>query len=125
MFVKTSGAATPSTTGPRTRSPPSPPPAPNAGASRQGTEDRSQGSEVRNFSRSSRRPTDHGPRTTDHGPRTTDPGPRTTDHGMRALRHRAFGPPAEVLRLDDTPTPQPGPLELRVPHNNRGLSPSH
>ncbi|HLT45672.1 MAG TPA: zinc-dependent alcohol dehydrogenase family protein [Rubricoccaceae bacterium] len=41
---------------------------------------------------------------------------------MRALRHHAFGPPAEVLRLDDVPMPEPGPGEVRVRLTHRGIN---
>lgn len=43
---------------------------------------------------------------------------------MRALRFHAFGDPADVLRLDDVPRPEPGPGEVRVRLTHRGLNPA-
>ncbi len=43
---------------------------------------------------------------------------------MRALRYHTFGPPAEVLRLDDVPAPQPGPGEVRVRLTHRTINPA-
>lgn len=43
---------------------------------------------------------------------------------MRSLRFHAFGKPADVLRLDDIPTPEPGPGEVRVRITHRSLNPA-
>jgi NADPH:quinone reductase-like Zn-dependent oxidoreductase len=43
---------------------------------------------------------------------------------MRVLRYHAFGKPADVLRLDDVPTPEPGPGEVRVRLTHRSLNPA-
>ncbi|MDX1419929.1 MAG: zinc-dependent alcohol dehydrogenase family protein [Rubricoccaceae bacterium] len=43
---------------------------------------------------------------------------------MRALRHHAFGAPADVLQLDDVPIPEPGPGEVRVRLTHRGINPA-
>src|SRR5690554_820190 len=43
---------------------------------------------------------------------------------MRALRYHAFGKPADVLRLDDVPTPEPGPGEVRVRLTHRPINPA-
>ena len=43
---------------------------------------------------------------------------------MRALRFHRHGPPAEVLRLDDVPTPEPGPGQVRVRLTHRSLNPA-
>jgi NADPH:quinone reductase-like Zn-dependent oxidoreductase len=43
---------------------------------------------------------------------------------MRALRFHRFGPPAEVLRIDDLPTPEPGPGEVRVRLTHRSINPA-
>ena len=43
---------------------------------------------------------------------------------MRALRFHRHGPPAEVLRLDDVPTPEPGPGEVRLRLTHRPLHPA-
>ena len=43
---------------------------------------------------------------------------------MRALRFHAFGKPAHVLRLDDLPTPEPGPGAVRVRLTHRSLNPA-
>ena len=43
---------------------------------------------------------------------------------MRALRFHRHGPPAEVLQLDDVPTPEPGPGEVRVRLTHRSVNPA-
>ncbi|MDX1531970.1 MAG: zinc-dependent alcohol dehydrogenase family protein [Rhodothermales bacterium] len=43
---------------------------------------------------------------------------------MRALRHHAFGSPADVLRLDDVPAPEPGPGQVRVRLTHRSINPA-
>ena len=43
---------------------------------------------------------------------------------MRALRFHRHGPPAEVLQLDDIPTPEPGPGQVRVRLTHRSLNPA-
>lgn len=43
---------------------------------------------------------------------------------MRALRYHAFGPPAEVLRLEDVPPPTPGPGEVRLRLTQRPINPA-
>ena len=43
---------------------------------------------------------------------------------MRALRFHRFGPPAEVLRIDDLPTPAPGPGEVRLRLTHRSINPA-
>lgn len=43
---------------------------------------------------------------------------------MRSLRFHAFGKPADVLRLDEVPTPEPGPGEVRVRLTHRSLNPA-
>lgn len=43
---------------------------------------------------------------------------------MRALRFHRHGPPAEVLQLDDLPTPDPGPGQVRVRLTHRALNPA-
>ncbi len=43
---------------------------------------------------------------------------------MRALRYHAFGKPADVLQLDDVPTPEPGPGEVRVRMTHRSINPA-
>lgn len=43
---------------------------------------------------------------------------------MRALRFHAFGKPADVLQLDDVPTPEPGLGEVRVRITHRSLNPA-
>ncbi len=43
---------------------------------------------------------------------------------MRALRFHEHGSPAEVLRLDDVPTPDPGPGEVRVRLTHRSVNPA-
>ena len=43
---------------------------------------------------------------------------------MRALTYAAHGRPVDVLRLDDLPTPAPGPGEVRVRLTHRPVHPS-
>ena len=43
---------------------------------------------------------------------------------MRAASYEANGPAAQVLRLGDLPTPQPGPGEVRVRLATSGVNPS-
>ncbi len=43
---------------------------------------------------------------------------------MRALRLHAYGEPAQVLRLEDAPIPEPGPGALRVRVQACGLNPA-
>ncbi|MEM1055561.1 MAG: zinc-binding dehydrogenase [Bacteroidota bacterium] len=43
---------------------------------------------------------------------------------MRALRYHRYGPPAEVLRLDDLPAPEPGPGQVCVRLTHRALNPA-
>ena len=43
---------------------------------------------------------------------------------MRALRYYRHGAPAEVLRLDEVPTPEPGPGQVRVRLTHRSLNPA-
>jgi NADPH:quinone reductase-like Zn-dependent oxidoreductase len=43
---------------------------------------------------------------------------------MRALRYHRHGPPAEVLRLDEIATPDPGPGQVRVRLTHRSLNPA-
>ena len=43
---------------------------------------------------------------------------------MRALRFHEHGPPADVLRLDEIPTPEPGPGEVRVRLTHRTVNPA-
>lgn len=43
---------------------------------------------------------------------------------MRALRFHTFGKPDEVLRLDELPTSEPGPGEVRVRITHRSLNPA-
>lgn len=43
---------------------------------------------------------------------------------MRALRFHQHGPPADVLRLDAVPTPEPGPGEVRVRLTHRPVNPA-
>lgn len=43
---------------------------------------------------------------------------------MRALRLNQFGEPLDVLHLDDVPTPEPGPGEVRVRMTHRSINPS-
>jgi NADPH:quinone reductase-like Zn-dependent oxidoreductase len=43
---------------------------------------------------------------------------------MRALRFHRHGPPAEALQLDDVPTPEPGPGEVRVRLTHRSVNPA-
>ncbi len=43
---------------------------------------------------------------------------------MRALRFHEHGPPADVLQLDEIPTPEPGPGEVRVRLTHRSVNPA-
>ncbi len=43
---------------------------------------------------------------------------------MRALRFHRHGPPAEVLQVDDVPTPEPGPGEVRLRLTHRPVHPA-
>lgn len=43
---------------------------------------------------------------------------------MRALRFHQHGPPAEVLHLDEVPTPEPSPGEVRVRLTHRAVNPA-
>jgi NADPH:quinone reductase-like Zn-dependent oxidoreductase len=43
---------------------------------------------------------------------------------MRAVRYHAFGKPADVLQLDEVPTPEPEPSEVRVRLTHRSLNPA-
>src|SRR5438270_13140107 len=43
---------------------------------------------------------------------------------MRAASYEANGPAAQVLRLGDLPTPEPGPGEVRVRLATSGVNPS-
>lgn len=43
---------------------------------------------------------------------------------MRAIRFEQFGPPAEVLRLAELPTPEPGPGQTRLRLTHRPINPS-
>ncbi|MEM6327876.1 MAG: zinc-binding dehydrogenase [Bacteroidota bacterium] len=43
---------------------------------------------------------------------------------MRALRYHRHGPPADVLRLDDLPVPEPGAGQVRVGLTHRSLNPA-
>lgn len=43
---------------------------------------------------------------------------------MRAVRFAAFGEPAEVLRVEDVPQPQPGPDEVLIRLQARPINPS-
>lgn len=43
---------------------------------------------------------------------------------MRALRYHDQGKPTDVLRLDDLPTPEPGPGEVRLRLTHRSLNPA-
>ncbi|MDT0630727.1 zinc-dependent alcohol dehydrogenase family protein [Rubrivirga sp. S365] len=43
---------------------------------------------------------------------------------MRALRFHEHGRPADVLRLDDVPRPEPGPGEVRIRLTHRPINPS-
>ena len=43
---------------------------------------------------------------------------------MRAIRFEQFGPPAEVLRLAELPTPEPGPGQARLRLTHRPINPS-
>lgn len=43
---------------------------------------------------------------------------------MRAVRFHRHGPPADVLRVDDVPMPEPGPGEVRVRLTHRPVHPA-
>ncbi len=43
---------------------------------------------------------------------------------MRAIRFSRFGPPAEVLSLEDVPLPEPGPGQARLRLTRRPINPS-
>lgn len=43
---------------------------------------------------------------------------------MRALQFSQFGPPADVLKLEDLPTPKPGAGQVRVRMTHRSINPS-
>jgi NADPH:quinone reductase-like Zn-dependent oxidoreductase len=43
---------------------------------------------------------------------------------MRAIRFHRFGPPAEVLQLDELPLPEPGPGQVRLRLTHRAINPS-
>ena len=43
---------------------------------------------------------------------------------MRALRFHEHGPPADVLQLDEIPTPEPGQGEVRVRLTHRSVNPA-
>ncbi len=43
---------------------------------------------------------------------------------MRAIRFDRFGPPAEVLRLEDIAEPEPGPGQVRLRLTHRSINPS-
>ncbi len=43
---------------------------------------------------------------------------------MRALRFHQFGPPEQVLRLEELPLPEPGPGQVRVRLSHRPINPS-
>lgn len=43
---------------------------------------------------------------------------------MRALRFHRTGDPAKILQLDDVPTPDPGPGEVRVRLTHRSINPA-
>ena len=43
---------------------------------------------------------------------------------MRAIRFSEYGPPAQVLRLEDVPTPEPGAGEVRIHLTHRPINPS-
>lgn len=43
---------------------------------------------------------------------------------MRALRFEAFGPPADVLHLEDRPSPQPRPNQVLLRLTHRPINPS-
>lgn len=43
---------------------------------------------------------------------------------MRAVRFHRHGPPADVLRLDTLPVPEPGPGDVRVRFTHRPIHPS-
>ena len=43
---------------------------------------------------------------------------------MRAIRFSRFGPPAEVLSLEELPLPEPGPGQVRLRLTHRSINPS-
>ena len=43
---------------------------------------------------------------------------------MRVLRYAQFGPPLDVLRLEDVPVPEPGAGQVRVRLTHRSINPS-
>ena len=43
---------------------------------------------------------------------------------MRAVRFHAHGPPADVLRVDEVETPEPGPGEVRIRLTHRPVNPA-
>jgi NADPH2:quinone reductase len=43
---------------------------------------------------------------------------------MRAIRLKELGPPLEVLRLEEVPSPEPGPGEVRLRMTHRPINPS-
>jgi NADPH2:quinone reductase len=43
---------------------------------------------------------------------------------MRAIRFAQFGPPEEVLRLEELPLPEPGPGQVRLRLTHRPINPS-
>ena len=43
---------------------------------------------------------------------------------MRAIRFEQFGPPADVLRLEDVPLPEPRPGQVRLRLSHRSINPS-
>ena len=43
---------------------------------------------------------------------------------MRAIRFHQFGPPAEVLHLEDVPDEEPGPGQVRLRLTHRSINPS-
>ncbi len=43
---------------------------------------------------------------------------------MLAVRFHRHGPPADVLQVDDVPTPEPGPGEVRVRLTHRSVNPA-
>jgi NADPH:quinone reductase len=43
---------------------------------------------------------------------------------MRSLRYHAFGKPQDVLQVDELPSPEPGPGQVRVRMTHRSLNPA-